>query len=203
MDEVTKLIESDHWTGVKLRENLKENICPICGKKLIDSKGLQGHMKYHKARKERKAECPECKRRFSKMYNLKIHMNTHIKDKRFKCPFCPVLCAHNNTLRRHLRANHATEKGLERELKRTFKVNPNDLIKSKIIVNYGNDPECNEVSTSDEDMEEYEVNMELEDMDDIEDNYGDKDEKDAFSTHNFNEDVLMNQNVEGTNIQIM
>ncbi len=205
-DEFTKLIESDLLTGANLREKLEDNICPICGKKLIDSRGLQKHMKYHKAKEERKAECPQCKRRFSTVSNLKIHMSTHLKDKSFKCPFCPVVYCHTSSLRKHLRDKHKNEKGLERELKRKFNNNSKDLrviIKSKMGSEYEKETESDEVNASEENMEEYEMMMELEEMDDIQDNFTDEDESDASSTVHFNKDKSTNQNVAGTDAEIL
>lgn len=173
VDEVTKLIKSDHWTGAK--PNYMRNMCQKCGKQFKNLQGLHQHISYHRSKNKPKAGCPQCGKKFSKNHNLKVHMKTHLGEKPFKCRFCACVFAYKKIIIRHLRTKHKNEKDLETELNRKWENN------SKVVI----ERECNA-------MEEY--NM---------DDYNDNDKDFTYPEDNSTDDLSTNANFEKASIGLM
>ncbi|KAH6986835.1 hypothetical protein EDB80DRAFT_767867 [Ilyonectria destructans] len=61
-----------------------------------------------KADKPRPYVCGTCKRSFARLYNLKRHERSHIKEKPFECPECARCFARGDMLLRHQQLLHQT-----------------------------------------------------------------------------------------------
>ncbi|KAI9098663.1 hypothetical protein DFS34DRAFT_579959, partial [Phlyctochytrium arcticum] len=46
--------------------------------------------------------CPLCHRPFSRIYNLRSHMDRHTTTKTYPCPSCPAIFSRSHDLARHI-----------------------------------------------------------------------------------------------------
>ena len=55
-------------------------------------------------------DCPECPKKFNRLFNLKSHMKSHASERNYQCELCPTSFRRSHDLKRHHRSLHSTEK---------------------------------------------------------------------------------------------
>ncbi|XP_067636543.1 zinc finger protein 260-like isoform X1 [Eurosta solidaginis] len=79
----------------------KKEICDICGKSFRYKQRLRVHIQAHG--KEKRYKCDFCEKRFTQIANARIHMRTHTGEKPYKCKYCEKAYGQSHTLYKHLR----------------------------------------------------------------------------------------------------
>lgn len=87
-------------------EEHQNGLCPVTVKKKAEKKDSQPEASREDEHPKEKAikkqnYCDSCGRKFGSLSALKIHKQTHLKDKRFPCEFCGLGFADNKELARH------------------------------------------------------------------------------------------------------
>ena len=80
--------------------------CSHCSRYFKTSSDLGKHVRTHNS--EKIYECNECYKRFSKKYNLKMHIKgVHQEERPFKCTICPKAFKRKAHLQAHLKKIHS------------------------------------------------------------------------------------------------
>lgn len=94
-------IESKH-------RNVRDHVCPECGKAYYSLTGLHRHLKL--AHEQRKFGCQQCGKIFAMNYHLKAHMLTHSEERPFSCNLCDRSFKQMKNLTEHLVVVHGQPK---------------------------------------------------------------------------------------------
>lgn len=116
--------ENEKTENQSLRKEYKSKVCPKCGKTLQSWKGFRSHLEQHKDPSEWKYQCHSCLKKFATLSNFKKHLRMHTGERPYKCRFCKYRFRYRSGFTRHLRRKHGNEKGVEKELKRKWIINP-------------------------------------------------------------------------------
>lgn len=93
----------------------KPHTCLECGKSFAFLQHLTGHSRMHIA--SRYFECPVCRRKFTELSNLSMHLlKTHPDEKPYKCSVCEKQFTQSSALKKHLRihSNNISPEELDR-----------------------------------------------------------------------------------------
>ncbi|KAJ6648668.1 Zinc finger protein [Pseudolycoriella hygida] len=106
-------------TPVALDDNRDKFICDFCGLTLFSRSGIHSHL-IHKhlglqtpAGAQLKTEICNICGVYTTKRNFKDHVNSHSKDKNFKCEFCGSAVKSIFTLRKHIKKIHMKVKSFE------------------------------------------------------------------------------------------
>lgn len=84
--------------------------CELCNKRFTRLKQLKRHMDVHSS--EKKYECEYCRKRFRRRDNLASHRNIHTGETPYACPICDRRFRHQSACINH-RRTHTKEKSAE------------------------------------------------------------------------------------------
>ncbi|KAJ6648669.1 Transcriptional repressor CTCF [Pseudolycoriella hygida] len=103
-------MDTESKTGTK--ENREHFICDMCGLTLYSKSGIRRHLKHkHLGLKtsssaQSKTEICNICGIYTTKRNFKDHVNSHSKEKNFKCSFCETAVKSIFTLRKHIKRVH-------------------------------------------------------------------------------------------------
>ncbi|XP_050391091.1 PR domain zinc finger protein 15 [Patella vulgata] len=75
--------------------------CSYCGKVVTSKAGLMCHIRQFHTTNAPTYKCPTCGKVFRQSGNLKTHMFSHDKEKKFQCSLCPRSFKYPEQMRRH------------------------------------------------------------------------------------------------------
>lgn len=85
--------------------DVKQHLCPICGKGFKQSVAVKVHIQHVHNKSDKRWQCEVCEKRFSSKSALKTHMISHSKIMLFECETCQRRFSHRNSLESHLRVH--------------------------------------------------------------------------------------------------